>query len=130
MAQEPVHFRRSAQVTQPSACRSIGSARSALERSDHHLDQRAVTEIGYSDRCSRRQIVTEEFGPGRIHFLFLRQIRHEDRGADDARRIRSRLFQITRNLAEGVAGLRVHRDAGVVGYRVPPTNTSGRSRRS
>jgi hypothetical protein len=51
---------------------------SAFERGDHYFDQGTATEIGYTDRCSRRQVVTEEFGPSRVHLLFLGQIRHED----------------------------------------------------
>src|SRR5882757_2080763 len=95
--------------------RASRSVCSAFERGDHYFDQGAATEIGHTDRCSRRQVVAEEFGPSRVHLLLLGQIRHEDRGADNAGCIRSRLFQILGDLAEDVAGLLAHRDAGVVG---------------
>jgi hypothetical protein len=44
---------------------------SAFERGDHHLNQGAATKIGYTDCRSRRQVVTEEIGPGQIHLLLL-----------------------------------------------------------
>ena len=72
----------------------------------------------------RRQIVAEELGPCRVHLLFPGQVRHEDRGADNAGRIRSRLFQVSGNLAEDVAGLLAHRDAGIVGDRAADEHKS------
>ena len=53
--------------------RQIGLTGSALERGDHHLDQRAAAEIGDADGGAGRQIVAEELGPGRVHLLLLGQ---------------------------------------------------------
>lgn len=66
---------------------------SVFERSDHYLNQGAAPEIGYADRCTRREVVAEKFEPGRVHLLFLGEIRHEGRGADDAGCIRARSFR-------------------------------------
>src|SRR5579863_4922135 len=77
-----------------SRCSKREGNPSALERGHHDLYEGAAAEIGSADRCARWQIVAEEFDPGRVHFLLLREIGDKDRSADHAGGVRSGLFQV------------------------------------